>query len=65
MSSGFVRECEGETYAPPDPLRRTKKGALWGAFRFSQANPAQLPVALSMLTDTPGPIVELIDTFCM
>jgi hypothetical protein len=27
--------------------------------------PAQLPVALSMLIDTPGPIVELIETFCM
>lgn len=43
----------------------TKKAPQKGAFSVSRvdAPAAQWPVALSTLIDTPGPIVELIDTF--
>lgn len=51
----------------PYPAQRDleRKRAPRGAPFSSQLSRTQLPVALSMLTDTPGPMVELIDTFFM
>jgi hypothetical protein len=48
-------------------FRRTneKGGPRWPAFQSFRRAPAQLPVALSTLIETPGPMVELIDTFFM
>jgi len=42
-----------------------KKGAPRGALQISRRSEDQLPVALSTEIDTPGPMVELSETFFM
>jgi hypothetical protein len=45
--------------------KQNEKGAAVGALHLPISREAQLPVALDTSTETPGPMVELIETFSM
>ena len=49
----------------PHPPSRTGRGGFRPAIPSPQAGNSQLAVAEATSTDTPGPMVELIETFFM